>query len=48
MTNASYCGCLSNNAYEYATQRKVKALNRLVSLIHLSVADIDGFSHFRS
>ena len=43
MANASYCGCLSNNAYEYATQRMVKALNRLVSLIHLSVADIDDF-----
>lgn len=43
MTYGSYCGCLLNNAFEYATQRKVNTLNRLVSLIHQSVADVDQF-----
>lgn len=41
MTYGSYYGCLSNNAFEYATQRKAKALSHLIGLVHQPVADVD-------
>lgn len=31
------------NAFKYATQRKIKALNRLFGLIHQSIADVNQF-----
>lgn len=41
MTYGTYYGCLSNNAFEYATQRKAKALSHLTGLAHQPVADVD-------
>lgn len=41
MTYGSYYGCLSNYAFEYAIQRKVKALSHLIGLVHQPVADVD-------